>query len=506
MFRAISLPRPSDRWMRLLLAPALIFIATAINRNYQTDLWHHLARGRAIAEQGSLVNNDLFTFTVPGRPFQDANWGSQLVFYFLYRAGGLTLVQAVNSLTLAAMMAVLVGLAWRRSGSLAVACGVCIFAFFGLWQLLIIRPQTFSLLLFVLIYAALEGAERRRWLLAIPPVLMALWVNLHGGFPIGFGLIGCYLLAAFVRVCWRLHSGQTEGRTFRQEVGPWALCLAASVVATLANPYGWKVYQYVKLTAGVASSRGIEEWLPPGSDLLVSKVWVVSLVGLLLLFALARQRPAVREVCLVCCFLPLTCGAVRMIAWWLLVLAPILATQLAVLLPASGKATGEDRPSVAAGVVCALLVLAMAFSLPCFDSFNPFMQQPGKGHRTESDLQDVAERLAEASPSGRVFTRFEWGEYLTWALAPNFKVFMDGRIEIFPDDTWAEYAAVTRGRGDWEAILAGYDVEWLLLDVTHHGDLLPLVRRSTGWKETYHQGNAVLFARQRPDARQIVAR
>src|SRR5579864_6956163 len=110
MLSALRLPLPTDRWTRFLLAPALIFIATAINRNYQTDLWHHLARGRAIVEQGALVNNDLFTFTVSGRSFQDANWGSQLIFYGLYQLDGLTLVQAVNSLTLAAMMAVLVGL------------------------------------------------------------------------------------------------------------------------------------------------------------------------------------------------------------------------------------------------------------------------------------------------------------------------------------------------------------------------------------------------------------
>ena len=49
---------PTANWMRALLAPALVFIATAIERNYQTDFWHHLARGQAIAERGGLVNHD----------------------------------------------------------------------------------------------------------------------------------------------------------------------------------------------------------------------------------------------------------------------------------------------------------------------------------------------------------------------------------------------------------------------------------------------------------------
>ncbi len=41
---------PTDRWVRYLLGPALVFIAVAMDRNYQTDLWHHLARGRVLVE------------------------------------------------------------------------------------------------------------------------------------------------------------------------------------------------------------------------------------------------------------------------------------------------------------------------------------------------------------------------------------------------------------------------------------------------------------------------
>jgi hypothetical protein len=195
---------PTDRWMRALLAPALVFIATAIDRNYQTDLWHHLARGRAIVTEGRLLNKDRFTYTVSGQPFQDVNWGWQVLSYQLYTLGGLPLVQVANSTILALMMAVLVALAWRRSGSLVAASAVGIFAFFGLWQLLIIRPQTLSLFLFVILYGVLEGAARRRWLLLLPPLLMALWVNVHGGFPIGLLLIGCYALAAVSE--WRAGS------------------------------------------------------------------------------------------------------------------------------------------------------------------------------------------------------------------------------------------------------------------------------------------------------------
>src|SRR5436190_4075088 len=106
---------PSDAWVRAMLAPALVFIACGIDRNYQTDLWHHLARGRAIATEGRLLDEDRFTYTVPGRPFQDVNWLSQLAFYHVHRLGGLNLLQTVNALVLAGVVALLVWLCRRAA-------------------------------------------------------------------------------------------------------------------------------------------------------------------------------------------------------------------------------------------------------------------------------------------------------------------------------------------------------------------------------------------------------
>jgi hypothetical protein len=284
---------------------------------------------------------------------------------------------------------------------------------------------------------------------------------------------------------------------------PWALCLAASAAATLANPYGYRVYQYVALTSSTAPGRHIDEWLPPGLDLLVGKLWVLSLVLALVLLALPSRRPSRRDLCLLCCFLPLACGSVRMVAWWLLVSAPILAAQLVALWPGLARVDDADQaPSPGAALGCAGLLLAVILSLPWLERCNPVMALPGRAHRVESDLQAVADHLAARNlqrRGGRVFTRFAWGEYLGWSLAPRYTVFMDGRIEIYPDEVWDQYAAVTRGRADWEEVLEGYGVDCLVLDEEgYHQGLLPQVRRSPCWRQVFRQGNAVLFVRDPP--------
>jgi hypothetical protein len=482
---------PTDRWTRALLAPALVFIATALDRNYQTDLWHHLARGRVMATEGRLLDEDRFTYTVAGQPFQDANWAWQLANYRLYQLGGLALVQTVNSAVLAVTMAVLVALCRRRAGSLVAAAGVCILVFFGLWQLLLIRPQTLSLLLFVLLYACLEGAlSRPRWLWAAP-LILGVWANVHGGFPVGLVLVGCYVGAVLLATRRVL------------QLAPWVLCLLGCGAATLVNPYGWRVYQYVLQTSQTASGRRIDEWLPPGLHLLAGKVWVLSVVLLLGLSMRASRQPqedrrlAWRDLLLICGFLPAACGSVRMVAWWLLVSAPLLAQWLADCWPRLRQEDpAADRPTAGAALTVGALALAMVLSLPWLERFNPVFRIPGRAHRVESDLQAVADRLAAAPPGGRIFSRFSWGEYLGWTLAGRYTVFMDGRIEIFPNEVWEQYSAVVRGRADWEQILAGYGVDCLLLDPSgYHHELLPLVERSPNWRQVCREGDVTLFVR-----------
>ena len=61
------------------------------------------------------------------------------------------------------------------------------------------RPHAFSLLLIVLLYQILilHQEDRGNYLYVIPP-MMLLWVNLHGGFIVGFLFMGIFLSGYFL--------------------------------------------------------------------------------------------------------------------------------------------------------------------------------------------------------------------------------------------------------------------------------------------------------------------
>jgi hypothetical protein len=256
-------------------------------------------------------------------------------------------------------------------------------------------------------------------------------------------------------------------------------------------------------TTAVAGSRPIDEWLPPGMNTLVGKFWVLSLALVLIGFAWPRRRPTAREVFLVLAFLPLAGGSVRMVAWWLLVIAPVLAGRLAAGLAERQRDAEPERPGLIPAVFFGLIVLGVVFSIPGLDRYNPLLGPARRAVRqTEQDLDRVAACLAERGPGRRIFSRFEWGAYLTCKLGAGYPVFMDGRIDIFPDDVWAEYASVTAGRADWEEILNRYRVDYLLLDARYHErtGLLAAVERSSLWRPTFVAGDARLFVRQKGQA------
>jgi hypothetical protein len=450
-----------------------------------------------MVEQGELVNVDRSTYTVSGEPLRDANWLTQLLYYHLSQLGGLALIQFVNSLILALMMALLVAQCRRAGGSLLVATAIGVFMVFGLLQLVIVRPQTISLFLFVLLSIVLELASDRRWLLCAPPLILALWCNVHGGFPIGLFLIGSHLLGIACESLWTQRWGVLrDGR-----VWSFAGCLVASAGATLINPYGWHIYEYVAITATSAASRGIDEWLPPTLNLLVGKMLLASVVLLVVLLALPGKRPTIRQACLLVCFLPVAYSSMRMIAWWFLITAPIFSFLLADRIPRWILAHDQaKRLSWVDGVALVCILFASLLCIPALERYNPVLNDTPRGHRMEYDLAQVADQLRE-QPGHRIFSRLEWSEYLGWALAPRYTVFMDGRIEIFSDRIWDEYDCVTRGRAKWQEILDRYEVDYLLLDKTgYHAGLLAEVETSPRWQRKMECGDAVLFSRRSEDA------
>ena len=169
------------------------------------DLGWHLAAGDLIRERGDIPFQDPWSFTLGDKRWFNLSWLwdviASVVFQYTNFAGLVLLAVACG----AAIVGYLT-FACLSSGASAIAVSVSVFAACLLYPTFVTAPNiylaaspnTASMLFCVIFYA--ECLKRTRWLLL--PVIMALWVNLHGGFPLGFLIIGVFCSAALLKRDW----------------------------------------------------------------------------------------------------------------------------------------------------------------------------------------------------------------------------------------------------------------------------------------------------------------
>src|SRR4051812_28747198 len=72
----------------------------------QNDTWWHLRSGQLMFRSHTLLFTDEFSFTARGQFFWNHSWLSQLLFYPLFRIGGLGLLTAACAALIVAAWAV----------------------------------------------------------------------------------------------------------------------------------------------------------------------------------------------------------------------------------------------------------------------------------------------------------------------------------------------------------------------------------------------------------------
>jgi len=174
--------------------------AMALRPVVDNDVFWHLATGRYMWTTGRIPHADPFSWTAPGRAWIAHEWLTEAFLYPLYTHGGYPALMLV----FAAVITVAFALSYATARLLGatrpigvVVVGVAAIASTHTWG---VRPQMLSLLLTALtvwILTRARTAGRPRLLWALPP-LLALWVNLHGGFIFGLVIIG---VAALARTC-----------------------------------------------------------------------------------------------------------------------------------------------------------------------------------------------------------------------------------------------------------------------------------------------------------------
>src|SRR6266478_1300755 len=458
------------------------------------DLWWHLRTGQWIVETGHVPHSDPFSFTRAGHAWVSHEWLSEVVFYELWKhagAAGLIVFSAI--ITTAGFMLLYLRclLCGAKKHWAAAATSFGALASAPSWG---VRPQMFTFTLASLLLWLLESANRNKedrpkFLFWIPPLFL-LWLNLHAGFALGLALLFAYGLGLIMETA--------AGNTPWQEVRPIVLRVMLLLLACLAlvplNPSGAQLYHYPFDTLRSPGMRSfIVEWFSPDFHDWLYRPFL--LLWLLLLTALAssRSRPNGRLIMPLLLISFAALDAVRHIPIFVLVAVPVIAAALPVA--TASTAPSQRRPdssrfrplfNMAAVILIAVFALVKWVSLARSQDAREAEQYPQRA---------VAFLQASAQPR-RIFVYYDWGGYAIWKLYPEYRVFVDGRAELYGDGLLRQFKTALQLRTGWRDVLNSWKVEAVL--VPPSCALAQALLLDPNWHVAFTDSKAIILLRTHP--------
>ncbi len=496
-----------------LVGVASLLLLGSIQALPPNDLWWHVRIGSDILDSGYIPCHDIYSLTERGQPFFYQSWLAEVLMAGLLRLGGLRLLVFTRALIMTGLFGTVMILCWWASGGdRRAAIPATLSAILLGVSNQTLRPQLFAYPLFITIYALLwryrRGQGRQSvWLI---PVLTAVWVNVHGSFALGVGLIWLIFLGELLSYALPALGGrrapmQIQAHTRLRTLGLVALL---STVALLINPRGVGVAGYVTNLLGSTPVQALAfEWQPPSPTDGLGVLFYPILLFLFAVLALARPPVALTDLLVVLAFAWLAASGLRHVVWFGLVSAPILAEAL-LRLPREdlrrwrdrlachpfgrrliyGDASGYPgfrRIAVASAIVFLLVPAILFLFYPDDDLW-----------LTNNTGKAAVDFMEQNGIQGRLFNELARGSYLIWRLGAAQPVFIDPRFELYSLEHFETYLTLSKAEGDVAALLAEYDFELLLLDCEWQAPLVEFVDgQPEHWRRVYEDDYTLLYRR-----------
>ncbi|MHB0871311.1 MAG: hypothetical protein ACYC5J_17920 [Chloroflexota bacterium] len=484
--------------------------------NSDGDLARHLAMGRQILASGTIPTIDLFSHTMAGEPFVPYEWLSEVTFALIHQWLGLGGV-AVLAATLAALPFLLL-LRWtvRDGANPFVALALVTAGALATSMHWLARPHLFTILLALLWTRALASHRETgslRPLAALPP-MMALWANLHGGFLVGFVVLGVFLVEAVshqLSAISRQPSAISDphetpalpghrlphGRALNGSVVAMAIAGGASLAATGLNPVGYRILPHV--TGYFRSQFLVDntlEYLSPNFHNLGPQLFLALLLVAMVSLALVRRPVPIGDLGLLLIWTGFALYSARNIPLFVVVCLPVVAGLATdALRGLRGTGTGVSRRLAATERQMGrplLPILAIAAAL-LISTSAPTEAGSRIGFDPAVFPVEALARAEEVGARGNLFNLFSWGGYILYAGYPKHRVFIDGQTDFYGEQLTREYLQVAQLEPGWEDLLDRHQVDWVLFP--HRSPLSQLLALTHGWRLAYEDSTADIFIR-----------
>jgi len=472
-----------------------VALSAALAKLGSFDLFFNISSGRWIMAHG-FPESDPFSLTAIGSWFPHEWAFGVLAAESVQLLGG-----AGPALLSALVVSASVVLSWRLIVSAYGRDGLVPFVLFLLvlgaqsyfWQAQ--RAYLFGYFFFCLaLLLATRFVRGGKFVIWLFVPLCALWANFHGSWLVGPVLLGAFWLGRLI-----------DRRSFDKPALVLAVVAVASFLSAAISPRGFKTCLYPLSFLAHSSGDLIWEW----NSLDLSDWSGISMLALMLFIVFALGKSKSFHWSLGIPAVGLTAAAFSagrhapMAALMLAVAGADLFTQPDQASKSQGQMIGAlysalkkvDRGLLAWGRIAGgyiwPFVALLAFGLLAFLKPVPLEA------RIDSRLIPVQaiKHMCDLEP-GKVLNRYFLGGAISALCGPEFKVFIDGRNDLFPRQVRADYRKLVSLEPGWAEIIERYNPRYLLWSRMNYGSaLVAALRLQGGWRSLLEEKAGMLWVK-----------
>jgi hypothetical protein len=451
------------------------------------DLWWHLRSGQWILETSYVPHSDPFSFTRAGQAWVSHEWLSEVLFYELWKRGGAAALIVFSSIVTTAGFMLLYLRCPGKKHWAAAATAIGALAAAPSWG---VRPQMFTFAMASLLLWLVDAGETRPKLLFWIPPLFLLWLNLHAGFALGPALLLAYGAGLIIETA----VGSTPWNEARPMVLRVLLLLLACLAIIPLNPSGAQLYRYPFDTLRSSGMRSlIVEWFSPNFHSSLYQPFLLAWLLVLAALASSRSRPKGRVILPLLLVSFAALDAVRHIPIFVLVAIPVIAAALPLassvaLVSEKRRDPARFRPIFNAAV----LILLAAFAITKWAS----LARSQNAREAQLFPDKAVAFLHGANEPARLFVYYDWGGYAIWNLYPGYRVFVDGRADLYGNDILHQFKTAVQIRSGWREVLDQWKVETVLLPPSCA--LAQALLLDGSWKTAFRDPTAIVLVKTQP--------
>ena len=513
----------NNKTVKILL---LILIGTTFlfETPYDPDFGWHYKYGEYFFQNGKLLKENIFSYTYPDYEWVSSYWIPQILIYISYHFLGNTVPAFLASLIFSVILFLLLK---NYSDDLFSISFVFLLIIFSLKSFVItVRPLYFSTLFLLLLMSILLKKNNNKNYI---PLIFLIWANTHADFLLGLFVLGVYCTDNFLKIT------SAPSPNFKKITSPFKnrvylttyfnslkkyfgeliknkntssilvnnfWILAASIVATLINPYGFKLWAVLIKELNQPFRSFVREWLPPQNINFLSSISNI-FISMGLIFSILPYKNTNEEHrwnrFIIIFFYILGIKSVYFSRISIISASFLVLKNIEMIKKDVSPIIKNKLKNIPSFTPTVFLLFLSGFTTNVFVN-NFFLSLNLKEWSVKKNYPYEAVSYIKSNPiEGNMLNDYSWGGYLIWQL-PEYKTFIDGRMTAWRDDKkylMEDYQKIFGDTDKNKALLdeyvESYDIGWILSRPDSNVIKFLKENRSNEWEIVFEDGVSTIL-------------